>query len=280
MNCQRARESFSDLLNSHGESGPGAAALADARAHLAGCPDCQRDFATLTQTAVALDALPVASPSPRLRRNFYAMLEEEKNSAASIRAAHQRHRRNTWLAWVFAPLGACALLVAGFMTGTRFAEPATAPVNHVADARTRRELQELRAKVERIESLNQLVAASLQQQQRPANDRLQTVLTSSAQPNDERVLHELIASLALDSSANVRLSALEALYPHANQELVRAAVLTSLPRETNPLVQVAMIDFLAAARDREARPALETMSTNEFADQNVRQAAKRALAQL
>ncbi len=279
MNCQRARESFSDLLDPHGGSGTGAAALAEARAHLAGCPDCQRDFATLTQTATALDTQPAALPSPRLRRNFYAMLEEEKNSAASVHAAHRRHRRNTWLAWVFAPLGATALLIAGFLTGTRYGEPA-APPDSVAEARTRHELQELRAKVDRIESLNQLVAASLQQQQRPANDRLQTVLTSAALPSDERVLHELIASLALDGSANVRLRALEALYPHAEQELVRAAVLTSLPRESNPLVQVAMIDFLAAARDREARPALETMSANEFADQNVRQAAKRALAQL
>ena len=28
-------------------------------------------------------AMPAPTPSPRLRKNFYAMLEEEKNSAAS-----------------------------------------------------------------------------------------------------------------------------------------------------------------------------------------------------
>jgi hypothetical protein len=129
--------------------------------------------------------------------------------------------------------------------------------------------------------MNQLVAASFKDQQRPANDRLKTVLTSATQENpSDRLINELIASLALDSSANVRLQALEALYPYASREVVRAAVLTSLPRESSPLVQVSMIDFLAAARDHEAKPALEKMTTSEAVDVNVRTAAKRALAQL
>ena len=98
-------------------------------------------------------------------------------------------------------------------------------------------------------------------------------------PND-KVLNDLIGSLALDPSANVRLRALEALYPHADQEVVRAGVLASLPREQNPLVQVSMIDFLAAARDREAAPALEKISASDSADPSVRDAAKRALTQL
>lgn len=285
MNCQRARESFPDLLDPLRASATDVAALDQARAHLSGCPDCQREFAALSQTLAALDKLPAPLPSPRLRRDFYALLEEEKNSAASVRVAQQRRRRLTWLSWILAPVGACALLAAGFFGGTRYAAqnavPATVPPMTVADNDTRRELQELRAKVDRIETMNQLVATSFQQQQRPANDRLHTVLTTATkqQPN-EQLINELIASLALDSSPNVRLRALEALYPHAGQEVVRTAVLMSLPRESNPLVQVAMIDFLAAARDRDAKPALEKMSANELNDQDVRTAAKRALAQL
>jgi hypothetical protein len=41
-----------------------------------------------------------------------------------------------------------------------------------------------------------------------------------------------------------------------------------------------MIDFLVAARDREAAPELQRMATSTTLDQAVREAAKRALAQL
>lgn len=286
MNCQTARESFSDLLdarsNSANESGPRAATVTAARAHLANCPECQREFSSLSQTLAALDALPEPAASPKLRRDFYAMLEEEKHSAASILASARTQRRHHALwRWVLAPLGACALLTLGFLAGTRYGVAPATPPQVVADAETKRQLQDLQAKVNRMETMNQLVAASLQQQQRPANERLHTVLTSAAQENPtDRMINELIASLALDSSPNVRLRALEGLYPHADKEVVRVAVLMSLPRESNPLVQVAMIDFLASAREHDAKPALEKLMANDQVDENVRVAAKRALAQL
>lgn len=283
MNCQRAQELFPELLDARLRTSGGSPDVEEARSHLASCPDCQREYAALSRTVAALDALPDPAPSPRLRRDFYALLEEEKHSAASVHAAATRRtHRLPWWNWLLMPVAACAFVAAGFVAGQQYRGPEPAPRTiAVADPETKRELQELRAKVDRMDTMNQFVAASFQRQQRPANERLPVVLTSNAQePSSDRLINELIASLALDSSANVRLSALEALYPHAEKELVRTAVLASLPREANPVVQIAMIDFLAAARDREARPALEKLTVNEGANDDVRQAAKRALAQL
>jgi hypothetical protein len=276
MNCTLARETFSALLDAR----TAATAHLDARTHLAHCPDCQREFSALSQTLAALDAMPTPSPTPRLRKNFYAMLEEEKNSAASLRVSAERERRAhrvSWLGWIFAPVGAAALLAAGFFAGQR---SAVAPVGPAADTVAMRE--EIKKLQSQVSTMGQLVGYSLlQQQSRPANDRLRGVLTSATleNPNDN-TLNELIGALATDPSANVRLRALEALYPHADQEVVRAGVLASLPREQNPLVQVSMIDFLAATRDREAAPALEKISASTAADPSVRDAAKRALTQL
>src|SRR4051812_49802899 len=106
MICQRAREVFPELLDSR----TAATAHLDDRAHLANCPDCQREFAALSQTASALDAMPTPQPSPRLRKNFYAMLEEEKHSAASVRVVAQREhraRRRSLVRWVLSPVLAC-----------------------------------------------------------------------------------------------------------------------------------------------------------------------------
>src|SRR5476649_2894466 len=94
---------------------------------------------------------------------------------------------------------------------------------------------------------------------------------------DERVIDGLINSLAFDPSVNVRLNALNALYAHSDQEVVRAGVLACLPRETNPLVQVSMIDFLVGSKAREARPELTKLSADEKADTDVRDSARRAI---
>ena len=103
--------------------------------------------------------------------------------------------------------------------------------------------------------------------------------TQKLEAPGDQVLTQLISALALDPSTNVRLTALETLYPHANQEVVRAGVLASLEREQNPLVQVAMIDFLVAARDTEAVRTFQTISQQKDTNITVRDAAKRALTQ-
>jgi hypothetical protein len=273
MNCNSAQDRFPELLDAR-LSEPNST---EVRAHLASCLDCQRAYSALAETLSALDGLPPAKPGPRLRAGFYAMLEEEKNSAASIHAAvarRQRAKRQTLWRSILMPTAAGAIALASFHFGTRFAPMAAVPP---ANDATQKEIAALRAKVD---SVGQLVGYSLLQQ-RSTSERLQTVLATLDQKNpNDKILSNLIGSLALDPSVNVRLSALDALYPHADQQLVRAGVLASLPREQNPLVQVAMIDFLVAARDSTATAELEKISRNEAIDRVVRDAAKRGLAQL
>ena len=120
----------------------------------------------------------------------------------------------------------------------------------------------------------------LQQQQNPANERLKDVLVAARSENvNDKVLDDLIQALTLDPNANVRLRAIEALYPHAERATVRAGILARLTSEQNPLVQIELIDFVANAQDRDATPLLERISADEAANLAVRNAAKLALAQ-
>lgn len=275
MNCSTAREIFPELLDRRTPS----AAQPEARAHLAACPDCQREFSALSQTLAALDAMPIPTPTPRLRQNFYAMLEEEKHSAASVRSAttrEHRSRRFSLFAWILSPLAACALVALGFFAGAR-SGPATPAPGEDATARKLAQLEQ------QLGDVKKLMAISIIQQQQtsPTNERLQEVLVAAKAENvTDKVLNDLVSALAFDPSANVRLRALEALYPHAENKIVRDGILATLPREQNPLVQLEMIDFVAAAHDRDAAPALEKMAKNETIDRSVRDAARRALAQL
>jgi hypothetical protein len=275
MDCTRARESFTELLDQR----TAATAHLDARTHLASCPECQREFSSLSQTLAALEAMPSPPPSPRLRQNFYAMLEEEKNSAASLQvyvAREQRARRTSILGLVLSPLAALLLLVVGFLAGERRSANSTPAV----DPATTQKLAQLE---KQLGDMKHLMAISILQQQQnsPTNERLQEVLTAAKNDRpSEKVLNDLVSALAFDPSVNVRLRAIEALYKHVDNDTVRNGVLVALPREQNPLVQLEMIDFVAAAHDGSASPVLEKIAQDERLDGSVRAAARTALAQL
>ena len=279
MNCTRIQESFIDYQDGTLPA-PVAAQL---RAHLASCPACQREWSALQEITRKLDALPTdEEPTPRLREQFYAMLDTHQRAADTPSPfALARSRLDRFFAALLPAQPAVqfafavALLLGGLFAGQRYFAPA--PVAAPVDDSSKKELAALRAQ---MNSMGQLVTYSLLQQQ-STSDRMRTVLaTMDLKSPDRKVLTDLVGSLAFDPSINVRLSAVEALAQHADDSLVRAGVLSALPRENAPLVQVAMIELLATARDQASLPVLEKLSRDEALDRNVRDAARRALAAL
>ncbi len=265
MNCHTCREQMIELADARLDE----KAASEARAHIAGCAECGAEFEGLSRALGALDTLPVASPSHRLRAAVMGQIETEKLTqrdrarwASSIRSAagDRDSRRPAWATALLQALAVGALVVMGFFVGERTA--------------TERQLAQLRAKVD---TMGTLVEQSVLQK-RPAGDRLEAVLTeATVRKPDERAIDGLINSLAFDPSINVRLNALTALYSHADQEVVRAGVLACLPREANPLVQVSMIDFLVATKSREAAPELVKLAGDDKTDADVRDSARRAV---
>lgn len=276
MNCQRVQESFIDYQD--GALAPDESA--QLRAHLSSCPACQREWAALQEISRKLEQLPAVEPGPRLREQFYAMLETHQSGAHSVNPfALAKSRLDSFFAALLPARPALqfafslGLLVAGVFAGARFlGHPAAA-----ADGDTKRELAELRGKVDdmsKLVSVNLLTTKS-------TSERLQNVLaTMDLKGPDRKVLSDLVGALAFDPSVNVRLSAVEALAPHADDRLVRAGLLSALPRESAPLVQLAMIELLTSVHESEATPAFEHLSRDENADKNVREAARRGLAVL
>ena len=277
MNCQRVQDSLLDRLDETLSS-------ADATAfdlHLQTCEACRLDYASLARTVGALDGLPPEEPGPRLRAQFLAMLDDEvRRETVAKRAPGLRTSGRGLIADLFGvrpafQVGfAFAMLALGAFLGARFFAPKPPAAG---DATTHRELADLRSKVD---SMSQLVAYALARQQ-PDNARLRAVADDLQQGHlDSKKLNQLVGALAFDPSVNVRLSALQALYAHADQPIAREGVLAALPRERSPLVQLAMIDFLAAVHDHKAGPALRSLAQDSTADKNVRAAAGVALARI
>lgn len=272
MKCEAVQERMMEWMD--GRVPPDLAN--ELKAHVDACPGCQAELAATQRFARLLDRPPAASPSPQLRQGVYAMIAEEMAGAAAPgRRPEPTPARRAW-AWLRLPavqaVAACALVAAGYLAGVRRAPAPTPPA---AAPATQQDVAEIRAQI------GQLVGYTLEQQEHASADqRLETVLTTAAEPKpDQNAIDSLITALAMDPSVNVRLSAVQALYAHADQPVVRTAVTVCLPRESSPLVQLAMIDFLTAARDRSAIPVLTRLSTTAD-DPSVKEAAGRALAQL
>lgn len=282
MNCQHVQESFLDF-----EAGAlPEQEMSAIREHLKSCPVCQREWSSLSETVSQLDKMPVEEASPRLRTNFYAMLDTQIREQQT---AHPFAPPRSWLSrvleavWPKSPAwqaaGALALLALGLFLGSRTGAPVSHEKTDTAAqlAATQRELAELRAKVD---SVDQLVNYSLASRE-PARARLQHVVSLlDHDPKGEKALADLLNALAFDPSTNVRLSALEALYARAEEKSVRQGVLAALGRESSPLVQVAMIDFLASVKEPDAAPVFQELARTPTGDPSVRSAAQRALALL
>jgi hypothetical protein len=267
MTCESIQEDFLDYR---------AGRLAPERVqavseHLRTSLSCQRAWADYQELDRKLEHMPAPAPSENLRRNFYAMLD-----------THLAAQRTPG---VFAPVRrGFARLLAEWLPSNPLAQAAGVAVLVLCGVvtalwmQTRRErTADLAALRQQVDAVTRLVAYTALERQ-PASDRVRTLL--AADSSNSTGLAKLLSALALDPNVNVRLSALDGLYPHADRAEIRAGVLAALSRETSPVVQVAMIDFLAAARATEAQHQFEHFSRDPEANSTVRAAAARGLAQL
>jgi hypothetical protein len=175
------------------------------------------------------------------------------------------HRRFTYYGLQFA--AAAALVVLGVMMGRQWA-PAAAPDPQLAALRD--ELRDMR----------EMVAVSLMQQQ-SATERLKGVSWSNQIDQPGMTLTSaLLEALMHDTNVNVRVSAIDALKRFAEREDVRLGALEALPRQTSPIVQVALIDFVVETNGREAADALRRIAHDPMANETVRMRARQGLQQL
>jgi hypothetical protein len=283
MNCQRVQDCFIDYQD--GTLPPDESSAL--RTHLASCPTCQREWSALQEISRKLDTMPASEePSPRLREQFYAMLETHQRDADSVSPfALARSRIDRFFAALLPSTpalqfaGALTALAVGVFVGTRYFQPPASVPAAIVDNAAKHE-QEIAALKSQMKEMGSLVSASLLLQ-KSTSERMQTVLaTMDLKSPDRKVLSDLVGALAFDPSVNVRLSAVEALAQHADDRLVRAGLLSALPRETSPLVQVAMIELLTSVREPDAVPIFDRISRDETADKDVRESARRALAVL
>jgi hypothetical protein len=254
MDCQRAAAHIADYL---AETLP-AEELEALRTHAAACAGCRDELSAVEEMWDQLGRVPSLAPDlPAMRTRFDAVLEGYQEGLG-------RPRRPA-----LAALAAAAALLIGVAIGRQIA-PSGGPAGETQIAALRAEVGEVR----------QMMSLSLLQQP-SATARLQGVVSISqiADPGAD-VIAALLDALAEDPNVNVRLASIDALKRFMDRDPVKRRTVDALRRQTSPLVQIALIDFVAESAGVESADALRALSKDSLVADAVRLRAAERLRQL
>jgi HEAT repeats/Putative zinc-finger len=240
--------------------------------HVANCEPCRTESERLGALWANLALLPAEEPSAQLRGRFYETLGAFRQGLESAPKRGVRERiESLWPrqpAWQMA--ASFALLAIGVAVGYAIHPTRVEPQNIS-------ELAQLRGEVN---NMRQMVALSLMQQQ-SAGERLRGVSWAyQVEPSDTEVLQALLTTVNQDSSVNVRLAAVDALHAFGSSAGMRTAILKAIPKQTAPLVQIALIDLLVDLKKKEAAPELRELAADPSVHAGVRQRATWAVQRL
>jgi Putative zinc-finger/HEAT repeats len=212
--------------------------------HIAQCEHCRDHLAQLAGLWTHLGQMPERVPSPSLERRFSQMLEEHERAAGPGTRAMPAVLTGigSWLTPFLRPVLVPAMFVVGVIVGL------------LIQSNKSSEITQLRSEVH---GLNRLLTVSLLQQQ-SASERLKGVSWSLQHPDPE-ILTVLVNTLRYDPNVNVRLASLDALTHEIDQPSIRKELISALPEQSSPLVQIALVDLLVRLGDSESRGVLKNM---------------------
>ena len=261
------------LLPAYAERSLPAAEAGRVAAHLPTCPGCQLQVTQLRALADDLNAALPEVPRTALRANFMAMLEEQK----------QLLKPEAPLAVVPVRTEAKAVRMWPTAFASNWARIAASIVLIAAGVLLGRNLSWNSRGADAVAANNKPAPAELAQSMRgaSASDRIQLVTNTSkaTEPNDPTV-QVLLNTLNFDANPNVRLAACEALYRLREDPKVREGLVHSLSIQTDPNVQITLIDMVVALRVRRAVPQLEKLSKRADALPVVRAQAEAGIGKL
>ena len=131
-----------------------------------------------------------------------------------------------------------------------------------------------------INEMKQLVALS-QLRKESASDRIMATYEFKKldSANDE-ILDALIYTFNNDDNANVKNAAAEALFKFGNHDKVRKAFIKGLATQTDPILQIKLIDMLVGLDEKRALPKLQEMMQEEAQMKVVKQKAAQGIGKL
>lgn len=113
-----------------------------------------------------------------------------------------------------------------------------------------------------------------------ASERIQMVSQEFGSEQPDEVIEVLVTTMNEDPNVNVRVAAAEALYKFQHLPEVRQALVQALRRQTDPLMQLTLIDMLVSVKEKEAVLELEELTKRQDLLPIVKEKAAEGLGKL
>jgi hypothetical protein len=264
MKCEDAESAMIDYLDNTLEK----ARREEVEKHLETCERCLDELKDFQQILHTVDSTEMEQPDETLRINFYHMLHGEmnkqvmKNQEQPILPISVRRS----LPWIKIA-AAIALLLAGTFIGLtlRFVINRHQEAEQVASLKTE------------MQSMKELMMLNMLKQESPSQ-RIQAVnYTDDIQAPDIKVLNALTETLNNDKNINVRMAAAYSLAKYADRQSVRDSMVASLSRQTEPIMQVVLMNILVEKRESTAIKPIQKIMSDEKAMKEVKDVAQKGL---
>ncbi|OJJ18371.1 hypothetical protein BKI52_26085 [marine bacterium AO1-C] len=222
-----------------------------------------------------LGQVEVPEPSEQMSVNFYAMLEEHKQTEKA--SARFSTRLKTWwaalnhrrMAYNLA-YGLVGILIGGLGMYMMQDTSTKGNKNLVISKKNEEQLADIKKQLARLETANKEVMLTLIKE-KSASERLRAVnLTSNLSDVDNRIIDALLTTLNTDSNVNVRLTTVEALSQFTTHPKVRTGLIKSIAKQESPLVQIALVDIMIDLQEKRSVKALKELLKKEDLNEAVK----------
>jgi hypothetical protein len=280
-----------------------AAMMEAVAAHLATCEECRQEAEELRELMQTMAGSEMLRPGPGLRENFQLMLQSELNMVVADKLLHEGDAEGgggrmggtggsgermqgdgdggrgkgkviEWSSPVWKVAAAVILLFGGIGIGALISS------RRVSNPNTPNTPEQLMAMQKEIKEMKEVLMFSLIDDE-SASQRIKAVSYAEEMSNpDQKVIGALVGTLNHDKNVNVRLAALYSLGSWADNRMVRDSLVASLSKQTEPLIQVMLINLLAEKKDSRIVAPIQEILSNKKTLPVVKDAAEKSLKTL
>ncbi len=217
--------------------------------HLSECEVCRKKRDEFQQLLSIIDQSREATPPQSLQWEVLSAIQEEKK--------HLEKGSSSWLKVA----AVVTLLMVSFLIGKWSMNDSTEKMAAIEN-----EVEQLRTI-----ALQQMVS------NQSASQRITAVNQVEKSATDRGLVMTLFKILNTDDSPNVRYAAVQALGSMIEDDAVKNQLVKSLEIQTDPLIQIALINMLTEANEKSAIPRVKDIIENESTSPEVKRQAEIAL---
>lgn len=267
MQCDKAESLLIDYLDKQLHPGD----RAPLEQHLQGCPSCRQTLEEYRTLFATIESDKAEKPGPALREKFENMLQSEVNIDATARIVHMDREEDRKViplkktSVLFRIAASIILIASGIFIGTLFTIDRTNGNAEVAELKN--EVNDMKETL----MFNLLTEES-------ASERIKAVsYADDIKDPDSKIVTALINTMNEDKNLNVRLAALYAVAKFSDSQTVNDALIASLSKQTEPLMQIALINILTEKKETKAKESIREILHDKKTLPPVKEIAQKGL---